>query len=1217
MNKLFNKIATITLGLAMAIGVGVAVGGKGSGGAKSVKAAAPGTGYTKITSVSSLSTGDKVIIYNDSLSSGVTGMNTTTNKDVTISTTASEWIKYDVTKGSSNFTLKTGTNYIYAVEKTIKYDTSTATNFTVNSDGVFQTDTSTPYLLQANSSYYRPYKANAGYSKFFVYKVTTYTVTYDKNAGSDTVTGMPNNATGVSAGSYTLSTATPSRSGYTFLGWGLTSGATQTVTSITVDGNETVYAIWQVSGAPAVTVSPTSASGYRGQTVTLTATPNEYITPTKYIWTTTDSSIAKLGSSSATSVETATGSIVVTYGGDSADSATVTVKGVDEVNSKVTAAVSCDITVTASTHALTISPNTAQSIAIGGSFSVTATSTGSGAYSSTNVTAETSNASLVTVDGTTSATKSSGSSFTIAGVAAGNATITFSTTNGDEETLSVSVEKSIYGTYQLCTSDSDLEEGAFYIIGTSASDGNSVNFMSTANRSNNKTVISASVSNSQVEVEEVQSGENVMVVKLGKSGDYWTLTTKNYTLASGESQGYLGSAGSNNYLKLLSSLTDNGKFDISINSSTFVMTAEAQAGNAAFIRYNSGNNPPLISCYTTASSQSNCYLYKMVDIVPIDTLTIPSTYGASTPYFYEGQNWTVEPTYNDDATTKTSELQIVSGGDYIEIDGLTVTAKVGVMSGSTATAVVKAHATDVEDSTVYSQNCTITITKAAVTNVAVTTAPSDLSYVEGQTLDLTGMVTTLTWNYGGTTTVSGAADGLTTTPSLSTHLTVADHNGIEVSVTYLGTTSSLGYGFTIEVVAKSVTTINSWTDLTTTYPIGATLDADGTINVGYNDGSNSDFDVAELWSSGLATFKLDGTTVTPGTTTLSASDNGKNLTIYYSNHQKSVAITVKNINYQFLTRIEDTSALVAGETYVIVGRHNGTAYVMTSEVVSKPAAVEWTESWSDTYKVEKVDYTVDSLRADVATWGWTLGGSTGEWTFTGADGKSLSYSSGTDFNSTGTSTWTIGYSGVPNSGYWKIANTSSTSRVVTFREGSTLKFAPYANTNPQSNIDGSGEYHYVELYRVLDAANTTYGTWSDTVDHIDEISCHSAGSYDFDTGKSWSTMASAFDGLDIEVRAYFKHASYTYNGNTTTGTYGTDSDVASFVCKYDYIIDKYGWTDFIGRDGTTFDLFNSGRFNLLINITKNTNVALIVIITSVISVAAVGGYFFLRKKKEQ
>lgn len=71
----------------------------------------------------------------------------------------------------------------------------------------------------------------------------TYTLTY--SAGTeDIVTGLP--ASDDYAGkNYTLSSAIPLRDTYTFVGWGLTADATETVTTIDVIENTTVYAIWK------------------------------------------------------------------------------------------------------------------------------------------------------------------------------------------------------------------------------------------------------------------------------------------------------------------------------------------------------------------------------------------------------------------------------------------------------------------------------------------------------------------------------------------------------------------------------------------------------------------------------------------------------------------------------------------------------------------------------------------------------------------------------------------------------------------------------------------------------------------------------------------------------------------------------------------------------------------------------------------------------------
>ena len=72
--------------------------------------------------------------------------------------------------------------------------------------------------------------------------VTSYTLSYNANGGSN----PPANQTG--ATSYTISSAKPTKSGYTFLGWSKSSSATSASYSagdtITISSNTTLYAVW-------------------------------------------------------------------------------------------------------------------------------------------------------------------------------------------------------------------------------------------------------------------------------------------------------------------------------------------------------------------------------------------------------------------------------------------------------------------------------------------------------------------------------------------------------------------------------------------------------------------------------------------------------------------------------------------------------------------------------------------------------------------------------------------------------------------------------------------------------------------------------------------------------------------------------------------------------------------------------------------------------------
>lgn len=72
-------------------------------------------------------------------------------------------------------------------------------------------------------------------------------VTFDKHAGSETVTNMPANITGQMKGySLTEPSETPERAGYNFIGWNTDNEATEPMSfPQTINTNTTVYAIWQ------------------------------------------------------------------------------------------------------------------------------------------------------------------------------------------------------------------------------------------------------------------------------------------------------------------------------------------------------------------------------------------------------------------------------------------------------------------------------------------------------------------------------------------------------------------------------------------------------------------------------------------------------------------------------------------------------------------------------------------------------------------------------------------------------------------------------------------------------------------------------------------------------------------------------------------------------------------------------------------------------------
>lgn len=99
----------------------------------------------------------------------------------------------------------------------------------------------------AGNASYQPggtYKLNSGITLYAMWAPSKYTITYDANGGSFSVNSAVKNY----GKAYTVSQKVPTRTGYTFAGWGLTS-TTKTVYvnaggKLTANQNYKLYAIW-------------------------------------------------------------------------------------------------------------------------------------------------------------------------------------------------------------------------------------------------------------------------------------------------------------------------------------------------------------------------------------------------------------------------------------------------------------------------------------------------------------------------------------------------------------------------------------------------------------------------------------------------------------------------------------------------------------------------------------------------------------------------------------------------------------------------------------------------------------------------------------------------------------------------------------------------------------------------------------------------------------
>lgn len=189
---------------------------------------------SKTTSKQSISCYAKIT----SASSYVSGTKTSSTVSVSVAAKTSYTVKYNANGGSgapSNQTKWYGTTLTLSSTK------PTRTGYTFKGWGTSASATTVSYAAGAS------YTANAAVTLYAIWTANTYTVKYNANGGS----GAPSNQTKTYGVSLKLSSTKPTRTNYTFKGWGTSASATTVVyaagASYTTNASVTLYAIWELA----------------------------------------------------------------------------------------------------------------------------------------------------------------------------------------------------------------------------------------------------------------------------------------------------------------------------------------------------------------------------------------------------------------------------------------------------------------------------------------------------------------------------------------------------------------------------------------------------------------------------------------------------------------------------------------------------------------------------------------------------------------------------------------------------------------------------------------------------------------------------------------------------------------------------------------------------------------------------------------------------------
>lgn len=163
-------------------------------------------------------------------------------KNVSFNVTVPAWTSYTIKYNANGGTGAPGSQTKWKDQKlTLSSTKPTRTGYTFLGWSTSSTATSATYSAGGS------YTNNSAATLYAVWKANTYTVTYNANGG----TGAPASQTKTYGVTLTLSSTKPTRTNYTFKGWG-TSAAATTVTyasgaSYTQNAGITLYAIWELS----------------------------------------------------------------------------------------------------------------------------------------------------------------------------------------------------------------------------------------------------------------------------------------------------------------------------------------------------------------------------------------------------------------------------------------------------------------------------------------------------------------------------------------------------------------------------------------------------------------------------------------------------------------------------------------------------------------------------------------------------------------------------------------------------------------------------------------------------------------------------------------------------------------------------------------------------------------------------------------------------------
>ena len=474
------------------------------------------------------------------------------------------------------------------------------------------------------------------------------------------------------------------------------------------------------------------------------------------------------------------------------------------------------------------------------------------------------------------------------------------------------------------------------------------------------------------------------------------------------------------------------------------------------------------------------------------------------------------------------------------------------------------------------QSITVNPASKTLSSISVGTAPSKITYQEGEYFDPTGLVITRYYSDNSSDTYSYAnhASEFSFDPDLDEELSTYDNS---VTITYGGKTTT--QSITVNAIPVTLESISVQTAPSkTSYEVGETFDPTGlVITRNYSNGTSDTYSYAGHSSEFSFDPDLDEELTTSDTI----------VTITYGGQSTTQAITVTSSGGQQ----ENEYSLTSGSPYI-----NGVAYKMYFYSTNKSKKYYFTGSLTGSNN--QYGTTSDTLDSSVVDVYFEESGSGQNIYFIK---NNTTYYLQIVKTTSGTKTYyNFGYSTTRSSIKWMYSDEYN---CLTFSMDEHIY--SFGNYSSYTNFSGYDIEAHSDNYKLEFVTSSSEGAVAFATVMNDNIKCVSSGASEPSlSGYAWEFFSSVYSSLDDSS----KEALQSQNP--------TDAEIFEFVERYDYIVGKYGtgkYRDFLNRSP---EPVGNGAYNFSDATLNDNNIILILSIVS-IATMSLAVLLVIKKKKRR